>query len=131
MRKTLTIIQRVVLVISILFLVNLGVQIIETDIAENGFYATLAIYYGSESAALYYEAYRYKTKKEEISIEFLPHQSFKYSHDFINYKQTNNILIEQSEMWKLKHDKVKKQYICQNATIHLFVMFLFLICLFQ
>ncbi len=132
MRKTVTIVQRVVLIISILFLVNcFDVQIIKADIADNGFYAAFAIFNGSESVALYYEAYKYKTKNEEIITEFLPHQSFKNSHDFINYKRANNILIEQLGMWKLKHDKLKMQYIRQNATIHLFVMLLFLICLFQ
>lgn len=63
MRKTVTIIQIIVFVITVLFLVNLGVQIVDKDIAEKVFYAALVVYYGSEAIALYYEAHKYKTEK--------------------------------------------------------------------
>lgn len=131
MRKTVTVIQITVFVITVLFLVNLGVQIVDKDIAEKVFYAALVVYFGSEAIALYYEAHKYKTEKDELPVEFLTHQAFKSSHDFVDYKRTNNILLERAEMWQLKHDKIQKRYMRQDATLRLFAALLFLICLFQ
>ena len=131
MRKTVTVIQRIAFVIAVLFLVSLGVQIVDKDIAKRVLYATLVVYYGSEAIALYYEAHKYKTEKEGLPVEFLTHQAFKSSLDFVDYKRTNHILLERAEMWQLRHDKAQKRYMRQDAAFHLFVALLSLIGLLQ
>lgn len=125
MRKSVTIVQIILCSIMIGAWLFLALQIIGKDVAESIISAAVAIYYYAEAAVLYYEASHYKTNREEPSINFLSQQVFKDPLDFAAYKQANEVLIKQSEMWQHQHDKIRKRYIRQNATICLIAALMF------